>query len=183
MSTATTLMTADDLWKLAHDGNLHELVKGELVTMPPGGFEHGDVGTNILVRMHNHVGANKLGKVVGPDTGFILEHDPDTVRAADVAFVGNAKLQQFGRPKKYFPTAPDAAVEVISPSDVYVEVDEKVEQWLQAGTQIVWVVNPRRKTVAVHVPGQNPVILKEADVLTGDPVLPGFSMPVTDIFA
>jgi len=183
MSIATTLMTADDLWNLPNDGNLHELVRGELLTMPPAGFEHGNAGTNRLAKMHYHAGANKLGKVVGADTSFILERDPDTVCAADVAFVGNAKLQQYGVPKKYFPTAPDAAVEIISPSDIYVEVDEKEELWLKAGTQVVWVVNPRRKTATVHVAGQNPVVLKEGDTLSGDPVLPGFSMAVSDIFA
>ncbi len=182
MSTATILMTADDLWNLPNDGSLHELVKGELLTMPPAGFEHGNAGTNILVKMHNFVTANKLGKVVGADTGFVLERDPDTVRAADVAFVGNAKLQQHGVPQRYFPTAPDAAVEVISPSDIYLEVDEKVELWLTSGVQMVWVVNPRRKTATVHVAGQNPVVLKEGDALTGDPVLPGFSMLVSEIF-
>lgn len=183
MSIGATLMTADDLWNLPNDGNFHELVKGELITMPPAGFEHGNAGTNILAKMHAFVSANKLGKVVGADTGFILEHDPDTVRAADVAFVGNAKLQQHGIPKKYFPTAPDAAVEVISPSDIYVEVDEKVGLWLESGAQIVWVVNPRRKTATVHVAGKNPIVLKEGETLTGDPVLPGFSMLVSEIFA
>lgn len=182
MSTATLLLTADDLWNLPHDGNLHELVKGELLTMPPPGFEHGTIGSKLHARMYFHAESLQLGTVVG-EAGFILEHDPDTVRAPDVAFVGNAKLQQFGIPKKYFPTAPDIAVEVISPSDIYVEVDEKVEQWLNAGAQAVWVLNPRRKSVTVHVAGQNPVILKGTDTLSGDVAFPGFSMPVSDIFA
>ena len=134
------------------------------------------------VRIFNHSETFQLGTVVG-EVGFILERNPDTVRAADVAFVGKAKLQQHGIPKKYFPCAPDVAVEVISPWDIYVEVDEKVDEWLSAGTQAVWVVNPRRKSVTVHIAGQNPVVLKAGDTLIGDPALPGFSMPVSEIFA
>ena len=183
MSTATLLLTADDLWNLPHDGSLHELVRGELLTMSPPGFEHGVVGNNLNASMHHHATANKLGKVVAAETGFLIERDPDTVRAPDVAFVGNAKLQQFGIPKKYFPVAPDVAVEVISPSDIYVEVDEKVEQWLNAGAMAVWVLNPRRKSVTVHVQGQNPVILKGADILSGGVAFPGFSILVAEIFS
>ncbi|HZZ80124.1 MAG TPA: Uma2 family endonuclease [Gemmataceae bacterium] len=171
------------MWNLPQDGNRHELVKGELFTMPPAGFEHGNAGSNLLARMHNHATSAKLGKVVGPDTGFILARDPDTVRAPDVGFVGNDKLNQFGIPKKYFPTAPDVAVEVVSPFDTYVEVDAKVEEWLAAGTLAVWVVNPRQRTVTVRVPGQNPVILKENDILTGNEAFPGFAMPVKEKFA
>jgi Uma2 family endonuclease len=182
MSIATTLMTVDEFWNLPRDGNRHELVKGELVTMPPPGFEHGAIESKLHVRMYIHAESQQLGIVVG-ETGFILERDPDTVRAADTAFVGNAKLQKYGKPKKYFPTAPDVAVEVISPSDTYVEVDEKVEEWLNAGTQAVWVVNPRRKSVTVHVANQNPVVLKEADTLSGGTAFPGFSMLVAEIFA
>ena len=182
MSTATTLMTMDDLWNLPDDGNHHELVKGELLTMPPPGFEHGTVGNRLNVCMFVHAESSKLGRVV---MGGRLRPRtrPRHSAAADVAFVGNAKLQQFGIPKKYFPAAPDVAVEVISPSDIYVEVDEKVEQWLNAGTQAVWVVNPRRKSVTVHVANQNPVVLKEADTLTGGTAFPGFSMLVAEIFA
>lgn len=182
MSTATTLLTADDFWSYPQDGNRHELVKGEVISMPPPGFEHGSVGNKLNVRMYMHADNAKLGIVV-IETGFILERDPDTVRAADVAFVGNAKLKQHGVPKKYFPTSPDIAVEVISPSDIYLEVDEKVEEWLNAGTQAVWVVNPRRKTVTIHVAGQNPVVLKETDTLSGGTALPGFSILVSEIFA
>ncbi len=182
MSTTTTFLTMDDLWNHPQDGNRHELVKGELLTMPPPGFEHGAIGSKLQVRMYIHSETSMLGTVVG-EAGFILERDPDTVRAADVAFVGNAKLQQHGVPKKYFPTAPDVAVEVISPSDIYVDVDEKVDEWLNAGTLAVWVVNPRRRSVTIHVAGQNPVVLKDSDTLTGDAAFPGFSMPVSEIFA
>jgi Uma2 family endonuclease len=83
----------------------------------------------------------------------------------------------------YWQGAPDLAVEVISPNDLYAEVDEKVAEWLEHGTRLVFVVNPRRRTVAVHRSGQPVRILSEADVLDGEAVVPGWSLPVRDLFA
>jgi Uma2 family endonuclease len=82
----------------------------------------------------------------------------------------------------YFAGAPDLAVEVISPNDLYTEVDEKVAEWLEHGCQMVLVVNPRRRTVAVHRSGQMGRILGEDDTLDGEDVVPGWTMPVRDIF-
>ena len=186
MSTATTLMTAEEFWAMPGDGRRHELVHGEIVTMPPAGFEHGAIGGhlhgNLHAHLHNHATPDKLGIVVGADTGFIVRRDPDTVRSPDLAFVSTKLLALHGRPKEFFPVAPDLAVEIVSPHDIYVEVEEKVQEWLDAGTRVVWVVNPRRKSVTVHTPNNNPVVLKLDDTLTGDPVLPGFALPVREIF-
>jgi Uma2 family endonuclease len=182
MSTATALLTAEDLWRLPPDGNRHELVKGELRTMPPAGFEHGVLGVNITLPLAQHVKANGLGVVVNSDTGFVIATNPDTVRAPDVGFVGQDRLPSGGLPAKYWRGAPDLAVEVVSPSDTVFGVDEKVEEWLNAGTSLVWVVNPRQRTVTVHRPGVTPVILTTSDSLDGLQVVPRFSMPVKDIF-
>lgn len=182
MATATQPMTADDLLRMPANGMRTELIRGELVTMPPAGFEHGSVTVNLTWPMANHVNANDLGKVVAAETGFIVERGPDTVRAPDIGFVSKAKLQRVGIPKKFFPEAPDAAVEVLSPSDTVDEVDEKVQQWLAAGTLLVWVVNPRQKTVTVYRPNVKPIILTVDDILDGGDVIPGFRLPVRDIF-
>lgn len=182
MSTATALLTADDLWRLPKDGNRHELVKGELLTMPPATFEHGVVGTNIATPLDRHVRANNLGTVVNANTGFLLAENPDTVRAPDVGFVRRDRIQATGMPKKYWPGAPNLAVEVVSPNDTVYAVDDKVEEWLDAGAGLVWVVNPRRRTVTVHRPGSAPVILTTADTLDGLQVVPGFTLSVADVF-
>jgi Uma2 family endonuclease len=182
MATVTILLTADDLWNLPSDGKRHELVKGELLTMPPAGFEHGSLESRLTTRLYVFVDGKRLGVVVCGDTGFVLERDPDTLRAPDIAFVRQERVVAKGITKKYWEGPPDLAIEIISPTDTYYEVDEKVEQWLEAGTELVWIVNPRRKTVTIHRKDQNPVVLKEADTLTGEPVLPGFSLPVREIF-
>jgi Uma2 family endonuclease len=175
-------MTADELWRLPDDGMRHELVKGVLVTMPPARFEHGVIGANIATPLDMHVRANHLGTVVNANTGFLLAQNPDTVRAPDVGFVRRDRIQATGMPKKYWPGAPDLAVEVVSPNDTVYAVDDKVDEWMDAGTALVWVVNPRGRTVTVHRPGAAPIILTTADTLDGLQVVPGFSMPVADIF-
>jgi Uma2 family endonuclease len=175
-------MTADELWALAKDGQRHELVQGELRTMAPAGFEHGGVSINLSTPMDVHARANDLGLVVGSETGFLIERNPDTVRAPDVGFVSKGRLRSTGIPQKYFPGAPDAAAEVVSPGDTINEVDAKVQQWLDAGTRLVWVINPRRREVTVYALGARPVVLTEADVLDGQDVIPGFRIAVKDLF-
>jgi Uma2 family endonuclease len=183
MATTDKLMTADELWRLPDDGQRHELVAGELRTMAPSGGEHGWIVVRVTTPLDEHVRANKLGLVFGAETGFALARDPDTVRAADVAFVRRERVLAAGDVKGYWPGAPDLAVEVISPNDLYTEVDEKVADWLASGTLMVLVVNPRRRAVAVHRPHQAVRVLAESDVVDGEDVVPGWTLRVGDIFS
>ena len=182
MATTDKLMTADELWRLPADGQRHELVAGELRTMAPSGSEHGWIVVRVTIPLGQHVEAHKLGLVYGAETGFLLARQPDTVRAADVAFVRRDRVLAAGDVKGYWPGAPDLAVEVVSPSDLYTEVAEKVAEWLAHGTRLVLVVNPRRRTVAVHRPAQPARVLAESDVLDGEEVVLGWTLRVRDIF-
>ena len=150
--------------------------------MPPGGWEHGAEGMDIALSLGAYVRAHDLGRVSGGDTGFLLTTAPDTVRAPDVAFVRADRVPARGTQRGYFRGAPDLAVEVISPNDLYTEVDEKVAEWLEHGTRLVFVVNPRRKTVAVHRADGSVRVLTIADVLDGEDVVPGWTLAVRDIF-
>jgi Uma2 family endonuclease len=120
--------------------------------------------------------------VFGAETGFLLETDPDTVRAPDGAFVSRERAQTVGRVTGYWPGAPDLAIEVISPNDLYTEVEEKVAIWLAHGTRMVIVVNPRRRTIAVHRSPTEVRHLTADAVLDGEDVVPGWSVPVKDLF-
>ena len=151
--------------------------------MAPGGFDHGVIGMNIAVRLGAHVAQNRLGVVLGADTGFVLSRNPDTVRAPDVAFVAVARIPATGRTVKFWEGAPDLAIEVVSPGDTVEEVEEKVDDYIDAGTRMVLVVNPKRRTVTVHRPGAQPLILRQADTIDGGDVVPGFSLPVAEVFA
>ena len=150
--------------------------------MTPAGYQHGKVAGNLLVLVGSFVRSNALGSVHAAETGFRIGNDPDTVRAPDFAFVSAERENEVGTPRGFGRGAPDLVAEVISPDDSYAEVDLKVEQWLRAGTRLVWVVNPRTRKVAVHTPG---AIANRAgsDVLDGGAVLPGFSCRVEELFS
>lgn len=177
------LHTADDLLALPDDGMRHELVKGELRSMTPAGSEHGVVAMNLATFVAPFVRTSRLGLVFTAETGFRIASEPDTVRAPDLAFVAGKRIPDSGIPKGFWPGAPDLAAEVVSPGDRYEEVEEKVLDWLRAGTRLVWVVNPRTRTVAVHEQHGNITLLTESETLTGGDVLPGFECRVAELFA
>jgi Uma2 family endonuclease len=183
MSTATELLTADDLLRQPHDGYRYELVKGELIKMPPAGNIHGKRAMRLGWRLARHVEANDLGVVFAAETGFRLATDPDTVRAPDVAFVTRARIEEMGEFEGFWPGAPDLAVEVISPGDSYTEVEEKIEEFLNGGARAVWVVDPRRRTITVYRSSVDITILAENDILDGGDIIPGFICHVAEVFA
>jgi len=182
MSTAIQLLTAEDLLGMPHDGNRYELVRGELIKMPPAGNIHGKRTMRLGWRLAQHVEASDLGVVFAAETGFKLAIDPDTVRAPDIAFVTKARIEEIGEFEGFWPGAPDLAVEVISPGDSYSDVEEKVAEFLNAGAGAVWVLDPRRRTITVYKSSSDITILTERDVLDGGDIIPGFSCLVADVF-
>jgi Uma2 family endonuclease len=180
MAIQGKLMTADELWALPDDGQRHELVRGELRTMAPPGEQHEWLMLNLGGPLRQYVRAHGLGRVYG-GLGCRLEVDPDTVRAPDVAFIRQERLTPEPQPA-YWSGAPDLVVEIISPNDRYSEVDDKVAEWLAHGARLVLAVNPRWRTVLVYRPGQPPLHLTEHDTLDGEDVVPGWRLPVREIF-
>ena len=182
MTTTLQRSTANELFGMPDDGFRYELVKGELRKMSPSGSEHGAIIINISVLLAQYVRSKKLGVCFGAETGFKIASDPDTVRAPDVAFIRRERIPESGIPKKFWPGAPDLAVEVLSPGDTRREVDEKVEDWLESGAQAVWVINPRRRSVSVYRSMTDVARLSEGDELDGGDVVPGFRCKVSEIF-
>ena len=182
MSAITQPTNAEELLNMPDDGFRYELVKGELRKMSPAGSEHGAIIINLTVPLAAHIKANKLGVVFGAETGVKIATSPDTVRAPDIAVVRQERIPEGGIPKGFWPGAPDLAVEVTSPGDSFEEVEEKVEDWLAAGTKAVWIVNPKRRTVNVYRALNDVAILTEENELDGGTVVPGFSCHVADIF-
>lgn len=174
-------MTAEELWLLPGDGNRRELVRGVVREMPPAGGEHGGLTSNLEIALGAYVKAHRLGRVFAAETGFVLGRDPDTVRAPDCAFVTRERVP-VPLPKEFLSLAPDLAIEVVSPSDTAEDVNEKVAEWLKAGVRLVWVVHPRTRTVIMHHSLREATTLYENDTLSGEGVVPGFEMPVRDIF-
>ncbi len=158
-----------------------ELIKGEVKMNAPAGWRHGEVALQIGNLLCNYVKAHDLGKICAAETGFLISHNPDTVRAPDAAFVRKGRIPKEGI-EGYLPFAPDLAVEVVSPNDRWSEIEEKVMEWLNSGTRLVWVIDPRTRTIHVYRSPKEVSLLLEQDMLGGEEVLPGFSVAVIEVF-
>lgn len=178
----TVRITAEDLPYLAPEEGLCELVAGEIVREPAPGEEHGWLAGNLAALLGHFVRKHRLGRFYAAETGFVVARDPDTVRAPDAAFVSAERLASTIRRGPYFEGAPDLAVEVLSPSNTRAEMAAKVRDFLAAGARAVWVVDPSRQEVAVHRPGRPPETLSRHETLDGASAVPGFRLPVREIF-
>jgi Uma2 family endonuclease len=176
--------TAEDLLAAGDIGPC-ELVRGEIVMMSPAGFEHGVITQRIAAILHAFVSEQRLGVVTAAETGFLLSRSPDTVRAPDAAFVAAARVPR-GRTVGYFAGAPDLAVEVLSPADLYnvaarARADAKLQAWLDAGCREAWAIDPSSRTVSIHRPAAPISILRESDTLSST-VLTGLTISLVEIF-
>ena len=131
----------------------------------------------LYVSLGAFVKQHRLGRLYGADTGFKIAKDPDTVRCPDAAFV---RTERVIRTPKFIERTPDAVFEVISPSDSYSEVEEKTRQWLRAGAAVVVIIDPETQTVRVHRTGSTTPV---DDVLEIDDVIPGWRLPLSELFA
>ena len=171
-------MTAAELGNLDDDSHRHELIKGELLTMPLVKYEHMRVTANLTIILGQYVKANRLG-IVGAEGGYKLESDPDTVLGPDISFVASHRISL--SPEGYHSGPPDLAVEVLSPGDRRGRVEHKLSLYLESGTRSVWLVNPRRRTVELIRSTGERRLLHEDDELVDDTV-PGFRVKVSEIF-
>jgi Uma2 family endonuclease len=176
------LVTAEELLRMPDDGLRHELVRGELRTITPAGQKHGKIAMRIGIRLGTHVEQHELGEVYAAETGFLLSTDPDTVRAPDASFVSRDRLPNSGDDSGFLIGAPDLAVDVLSPRDTFGDVEAKVFEWLDAGARMVVVVNPKTQSATVYRSRSDIVHLTEADELDGGDVVPGWRLPIREIF-
>jgi len=178
-----TLMTAEQLAALPEDGCLYELVRGDLIKMPPAGEDHSARWGEAFYHISHFTRQHALGKVFGADVGFRLESDPDTVRSPDVAFLSQERLAAPRDRRGYFPGAPDLAIEVASPSQSVGELTQKVGDYLRAGSALVWVYYPGTGHCLVFRADGSVAELGPDDTISGENVLPGFAMKVAELFA
>ena len=178
----TKLLTADDLLELYSRGVKGELIRGVFCETVSAGIEHGEIASNFIIGIGAFVKNERLGRVFGSDSGVRLESNPDTVREPDVGYISFERLTSETRITGYLEAPPELVVEVASPSDTPAAVQEKAAMWLSFGVMIVWVAHPDDRTVDVYRSEEPVVRLTEDDVLDGDPVLPGFTLPVREVF-
>src|SRR5260370_9140698 len=159
-------ITAEQLLEQSSDDtHVYELEYGRLIVREPPGYRHGQVAANLFRRLDAHVHTAGLGRV-GFDPGFVLHRDPDCVRAPDVAFIAKDKTLSGRAADGYAPFAPDFAAEVMSPNNREEHIAAKVRDYLAFGTQLVWVLYPRKENVLVHRPRTGVCTLRGADQLT-----------------
>jgi Uma2 family endonuclease len=177
-----SLMTAEELAEMPDDGHRYELVRGELVRLPMSSIESSVIAMRIGIALGAFVYPAGLGWIAGADGAFILERQPDTTRIPDVSFIRADRFPPPGERRHFAELAPDLAVEVLSPSDRTSETNDKVLTYLDAGVQLIWIVDPPRRIVTVYTPDSVARVLRETDELDGGDVLPGFRLRIADIF-
>lgn len=178
-----TMITAEELICLPDDGYRTELVRGELVREPPPGYEHGRIALEIGAEFREFVKAHQLGASVNVETGFILQRDPDTVRLPDVSVIRAERAAALAGTLGFVSNAPDLAVEVLSTSDRLPAVRKKVAELIAAGSKVVVIIDPVRYVVYVHRANGLIETLSPTDTLVVEEVLPGFAMPLAELFA
>ena len=177
----TKLYTADDLLAMGSDVP-YELIEGELRDMPPSAFDSSEIGAHILAALHPFVYGQGLGRLSSEAGGYILSRNPDTVVAPDVGFVRWQSIPEGIPAGRFAPVAPDLAVEVMFPSVSFADLQRKVQRYLAAGTRLIWAVRPERQAVVVYAPVREPMELGIGDELDGEDTVPGFRLPISQIF-
>jgi Uma2 family endonuclease len=167
---------------MADDHLRHDPVRGEVWTIFLAGREQGKVAMRLGSRLNLYVEEHGLGEVAAAETGFILARNPDTVLGPDIAFVGAERIPEGLVDPGLWPIAPDLAVEVVSPGDRPGEIATKVQAYLDAGVQLVWVLYPSRRQAIEHAPGAPPRTLQGDDLLDRGTVVPSFRCPLTALW-
>lgn len=159
-----------------------ELVRGEIVEMPPPKPLHGRYANRFAFLLTKHVLPRELGEVMINDAGYVLARLPDIVRGPDVSFVRRDRVPNGQLPDSYFPGPPDLAVEVISPSDTIGDIDDKIDDYLAAGCPLVVILHPKRRTATLYRPAATPQIVREPEALDLSPIVDGFNCSLADVF-
>jgi Uma2 family endonuclease len=171
--------TIDDLLRTPKDGRIYELVDGEII-VSPAGMRHGEVVTKISLAIATYLDKNSIGKAYSPDTGIAL---PDgNIRCPDVTVVLNEKLPGGESPDTFGELVPDFVVEVLSPGDSMKEVGRKIGEFLECGVPLVWLADPKHKTVTTYRSLSETKQYTLDDTITAEPILPGFSCPISKFF-
>ena len=181
--SVTHQTTIEQLWAMPEKpGVRYELADGELIEVPGAGYAHSLISGLIYRLLYGFATERRLGVVLHDGATFILQSDPPRARIPDVSFISAANVPAGEPPSGFWPTAPDLAVEIVSPSDRGEDVRAKATEYLDGGSRCVWVLWPEEESVSVYVAGEPVQSLESSDVLEGGELLPGLSVLVRDLF-
>jgi Uma2 family endonuclease len=175
------IWTDDELMSLP-DGNRYELINGELIDMGNSGALHGYICSILVMALMNYILPRKLGIVLDSSTAFAMKNG--NKRSPDISFVSKAKLQGLEElPDGFLDGSPDLAIEVLSPNNTIAEIHQKLVEYFENGSRLVWVINLKQHYVLVYRSAKEPDrLLKQSDSLDGEEVIAGFTMPLSELF-
>jgi Uma2 family endonuclease len=174
-------ITGEELFTMGDIGPA-ELVRGEIIYHMPTNHLHGYIEILLASLLNSFVRRHGLGRVIGGEAGVYTKRNPDTVRGVDVAFITNERFQQVTS-ASYLDVAPELVVEVMSPGDTWSEVNEKLAEYFDIGVNLVWVVDPRLELVHAYHSLEEVSVLRKGQILSGEGVLPGLEIPISEIFS
>ena len=172
-------VTIDDMYNMPKDGHKYELVNGEIV-VSPGNWRHAEIATKITHIFATFLEGSPVGKVFADNLGVVLPNQ--NLRSPDVTFIRAEKVPAGELPEAFAEVVPDLVVEVLSPADMPRQMAAKIGEYLESGVQIVWLVDPARKTVTVYRSLSQTEQYSGDETITAEPLLPGFSCPVSRFF-
>jgi len=176
------IWTDAEFMALNRDGHRYEIVNGELIDMGNSGAKHGYIAVILSAALFNCVSTQKLGAMFDSSTAFKMKSG--NKRSPDISFMAKERLQGLDDiPDGFLEGAPDLAVEILSPSNKVEEIDQKLIEYFDNGSRLVWVINPKQNYILVYRNGQEPDrLLKSNDSLDGEEIVPGFNLPVAELF-
>ena len=185
MDTTDKLLTAKEfLWVPDGENRRTELIAGKVVKRQTAWWKEGVASSNILRRLYDHLPDDDTNGMVLPGTvGYHIKSDPDYVRVPSIGYISTERLKWVVDKDDFFPGAPDIAIENATVSDTYCYMNDKVSDWFDADARMVIVVNAHDKSMMVYRSRNHADRLTKGDTLNGGDVVPGWSMPVADIFS
>ncbi|PZD71049.1 hypothetical protein C1752_08252 [Acaryochloris thomasi RCC1774] len=176
------IWTDEEFMALSRDGHRYELVDGEVIDMGNSGARHGYIAIILSSALFSVVRDQKLGALFDSSTAFIMKNG--NKRSPDISFFVKERLQELEElPTGFLDGAPDLAIEILSPNNTVEEIDNKLVEFFENGSRLVWVINPNQHHVLVYRAAQEPDrLLKLSDFLDGEDIITGFTLPVTDLF-
>ena len=176
-------LTVQDLEKLQveYPDYQLELVGGKIIFMSPSGLESEEIGIEIAAQLRNWVRPRKLGRVCGSSGGFRLPNEDGDIRAPDVSFILAERLPR--TTEDYAELVPDLMFEVKSKTDTLAKLRKKIQEFLELGTKVGVLVDPRTRTMEVYRLNQDKIVLGDEDILEVPELLPGWKLPVVEVWA
>lgn len=182
MSISESLLTIEDYLALPDNSSPNELVRRKIVPLAVPTPRLGEICGHIVYLISRYLDARDLGHLVCNDSGIITEHDPDTVRGADVAFYSYNRVPPGPLPQGYLSVAPELVFEVRSPTDRWGRILAKVSEYLEAGVTVVCVLDQMTERCHVYRNEAEIQVVRPEEELVLPDVLPEFRVVVRRFF-